>query len=55
MEVLRQGKANKTIAYALRLAPNTVKVHVRNILKKVRATNRAEAIYKINAMFDEIA
>ena len=55
IEVLRQGKANKTIAYALRLAPNTVKVHVRNILKKVRATNRAEAIYKINAMFDEIA
>lgn len=55
IEVLRQGKANKTIAYALSVAPNTVKVHVRNILKKVRATNRAEAIYKINAMFDEIA
>ena len=54
IEVLRQGKANKTIAYALKLAPNTVKVHVRNILGKVRATNRAEAICKINAMFDEM-
>lgn len=55
IRVLRLGKANKTIAYALKLAPNTVKVHVRNILKKLRATNRAEAIYKINAMFDEMA
>lgn len=54
IEVLRQGKANKTIAYALKLAPNTVKVHVRNIFKKLRATNRAEAIYKINTMFDEM-
>jgi len=55
IEVLRQGKANKTIAYTLSLAPNTVKVHVRNILKKLRATNRAEAIYKINAIFDQTA
>jgi DNA-binding NarL/FixJ family response regulator len=55
IRVLRLGKANKTIAYALKLAPNTVKVHVRNILKKLRATNRAEAIYKINAMYDEMA
>ncbi|MBZ9653809.1 response regulator transcription factor [Phyllobacterium lublinensis] len=54
IKVLRQGKANKIIAYALKLAPNTVKVHVRNILKKIHATNRAEAIYKINAMFDEV-
>ncbi|WP_166648504.1 helix-turn-helix transcriptional regulator [Phyllobacterium brassicacearum] len=54
IEVLRQGKANKTIAYALNLAPNTVKVHVGNILKKLRATNRAEAIYKINTMIDEM-
>jgi DNA-binding NarL/FixJ family response regulator len=54
IEALRQGKANKTIAYALNLAPNTVKVHVGHILKKLRATNRTEAIYKINAaMFDE--
>lgn len=50
IQILRQGKANKNIAYALNLAPNTVKVHVRNILKKLHATNRAEAIYKINAM-----
>ncbi|WP_114430117.1 response regulator transcription factor [Phyllobacterium bourgognense] len=55
IDVLRQGKANKTIAYALGLAPNTVKVHMRNILRKVRATNRAEAIYKINALFEEIS
>ncbi len=55
IQVLRLGKANKSIAYTLNLAPNTVKVHVRNILKKLRVTNRAEAIYKINSMFDEVA
>ncbi len=54
IDILRQGKANKTIAYTLQLAPNTVKVHVGNILKKLRATNRAEAIYKINTMLDEM-
>ena len=46
IKVLRQGKPNKTIACALSLAPNTVKVHVRNILKKLRVTNRAEAFTK---------
>jgi DNA-binding NarL/FixJ family response regulator len=40
---LKQGKSNKTIAGELRLSNNTVKVHVHNILRKLRAFNRMEA------------
>lgn len=47
-EALRQGKQNKIIAYELGMRENTVKVHVRNILKKLNATNRTEAAFKLN-------
>jgi DNA-binding NarL/FixJ family response regulator len=40
---LKQGKSNKAIAGELRLSNNTVKVHVHNILRKLRAFNRMEA------------
>jgi len=39
---LSQGKANKIIAYELNMCESTVKVHVRNIMKKLRAKNRTE-------------
>ncbi len=45
VEALRQGKANKTIAYELNLQESTVKVHIRNIMKKLRARNRTEVAY----------
>ncbi|MBD9374400.1 response regulator transcription factor [Rhizobium sp. ARZ01] len=48
VEALRRGKANKIIAYELNLRESTVKVHIRNIMKKVKATNRTEVAYKIN-------
>jgi len=48
VEALRRGKANKIIAYELKLRESTVKVHIRNIMKKVKASNRTEVIYKIN-------
>jgi DNA-binding NarL/FixJ family response regulator len=51
VEALRRGKANKIIAYELNLRESTVKVHIRNIMKKVRATNRTEVAYKINDLF----
>jgi len=43
---LRQGKANKTIAYELGMTESTVKVHIRNIMRKMGATNRTQAVYK---------
>jgi DNA-binding NarL/FixJ family response regulator len=48
---LRRGKANKIIAYELNLRESTVKVHIRNIMKKMKATNRTEVAYKINDLF----
>ena len=43
---LRQGKPNKIIAHDLRMSESTVKVHVRNIMRKMGATNRTQAVYK---------
>jgi DNA-binding NarL/FixJ family response regulator len=50
---LVRGKANKIIAYELNLRESTVKVHVRNIMKKLKATNRTEVAFKINDLFSE--
>jgi len=45
---LSRGKANKIIAYELNLSESTVKVHVRNIMKKLQARNRTEVAYKLH-------
>ncbi|KQR76123.1 regulator [Rhizobium sp. Leaf384] len=52
IDALTKGKPNKIIAYELNLRESTVKVHVRNIMKKLHARNRTEIIFKISAMFD---
>ncbi|WP_244489986.1 response regulator transcription factor [Rhizobium sp. Leaf386] len=54
-EALRCGKANKLIARELQLCESTVKVHIRNIMKKLGATNRTEVAFKIggNACFSQ--
>ena len=47
LEVLRllaQGKTNEQIADELVISPNTVKTHVKNTLKKLGVSNRAEAV-----------
>ena len=48
---LRQGKANKRIAHDLNMKENTVKVHVRNIMKKLNARNRTEVAFLTQRMF----
>lgn len=50
-DALRRGKANKIIAYELNMCESTVKVHIRTIMKKLRATNRTQAAFRLNAMF----
>lgn len=50
-QALRRGKANKIIAYELNLRESTVKVHIRNIMKKLKATNRTEVAFKVNEFF----
>lgn len=52
VDALRRGKANKIIAYELKMRESTVKVHVRNIMKKLHATNRTEVAYIANRLFN---
>lgn len=42
---LRQGKPNKLIAYALNISESTVKVHIRNMMRKLHATNRTQVAF----------
>lgn len=51
VEALRQGKPNKVIAYDLNMQESTVKVHVRNIMKKLKAKNRTEVAYLTRELF----
>ena len=51
VDALCQGKANKIIAFELNMRESTVKVHVRNIMKKLNASNRTEVAYRIHELF----
>jgi DNA-binding NarL/FixJ family response regulator len=42
VEEIRNGKANKQIAYELNMSEHTVKVHLRHIMRKLKARNRTE-------------
>lgn len=42
VEEIRHGKANKQIAYELNMSEHTVKVHLRHIMRKLKARNRTE-------------
>jgi len=42
---LRKGMPNKLIAYELNMCESTVKVHVRTIMKKLKARNRTEVAF----------
>jgi DNA-binding CsgD family transcriptional regulator len=53
LEVLRlmaRGNTNLAIAKALVVAEGTVKYHVKNILRKLRAANRADAVARYERM-----
>jgi DNA-binding NarL/FixJ family response regulator len=43
LAALRRGLSNKVIAGELQLSENTVKIHVRNVMRKLGATNRTMA------------
>jgi DNA-binding NarL/FixJ family response regulator len=46
VRAIQQGKSNKVIAYELNMCESTVKVHVRHIMKKLKAKNRTEVAIK---------
>jgi DNA-binding NarL/FixJ family response regulator len=47
---LKSGKANKTIARELNMSESTVKIHLRNIMKKMNAANRTEVACRAHAL-----
>lgn len=56
LEVLRQigrGRSNAAIALALAIGEGTVKYHVKNILRKLQARSRAEAVSKYMAVHQD--
>lgn len=44
LDCLQRGLANKNIAHELGLSEATVKVHVRKIMRRLRATNRTQVV-----------
>jgi DNA-binding NarL/FixJ family response regulator len=47
VEALRQGKPNKIIAYELNMRESTVKVHIRQIMRKLNARNRTHVAFML--------
>jgi DNA-binding NarL/FixJ family response regulator len=45
-----KGKPNKIIAYDLNMCESTVKVHVRNIMKRLKVRNRTQVAYALRDM-----
>jgi DNA-binding NarL/FixJ family response regulator len=54
IQAIQQGKSNKLIAYHLNMCESTVKVHVRNIMRKLAAKNRTEVAIKAQSMLNTI-
>ncbi len=50
VQAIQEGKSNKVIAYKLCICEGTVKVHLRNIMKKLNAKNRTEVAIKAQTM-----
>jgi DNA-binding NarL/FixJ family response regulator len=46
VRAIQQGKSNKVIAHELNMCPSTVKVHVRNVMRKMNAKNRTDVAMK---------
>jgi DNA-binding NarL/FixJ family response regulator len=54
LDCLRRGMANKLIAYELSMCESTVKVHIRNIMKKLKATNRTQVAYMTSGLYEGV-
>ena len=54
IQAIQLGKSNKIIAYHLNLCESTVKVHVRNIMRKLGAKNRTDVAIKAQSMLNTI-
>ncbi len=50
LELIGQGQSNKEIARLLRISPETVKSHVKNMFSKLGVERRAQAIYRATSL-----
>ncbi len=50
--LIGQGQSNKEIARVLRIAPETVKSHVKNMFAKLGVERRAQAVYRAQSLLD---
>ncbi|GAA5103709.1 MadR family response regulator transcription factor [Haloechinothrix salitolerans] len=50
LELLAHGMSNREIGRRLFISETTVKFHVRNIMRKLSASSRAEAVYEASKM-----
>jgi DNA-binding NarL/FixJ family response regulator len=50
VQALQHGKANKQIACELNMREGTVKVHLRNIMRKLKAKNRTEVAVRVSGL-----
>jgi DNA-binding NarL/FixJ family response regulator len=50
---LRRGMSNKVIAHELDICDGTVKVHIKHIMKKLKATNRTQAALMASQFFGD--
>jgi DNA-binding NarL/FixJ family response regulator len=46
VRAIQQGKSNKVIAHEMNMCLSTVKVHVRNVMRKLNAKNRTDVAMK---------
>ena len=46
LRLVASGLSNRGIGVQLHLSETTIKLHVRNVMRKLGATSRAEAVYK---------
>jgi DNA-binding NarL/FixJ family response regulator len=53
VEAVGHGFANKQIAHKLKMSENTVKVHLRHIMKKLNVRNRTEIAIMTRSLLDE--
>jgi DNA-binding NarL/FixJ family response regulator len=51
LEGLRRGESNKQIAKRLDIGEATVKIHIRQIMRKLGARNRTQAALSAEQMF----
>ena len=50
LEKVQRGLQNKLIAFELGISESTVKVHMRNLMRKLKARNRTEVVFLANQL-----